>query len=165
MIVREIEMKDAKGFGELLTQVDASSDYMLWEVGERNTGLEKSQTMIQQITAQLNSTILIAEQDEVLGYLLAIGGSANRNKHTAYIVIGIAEKARGQGIGTRLFQEIEKWAYTEGIHRLELTVATENKAGLVLYEKMGFEIEGTKKDSLCIQGKFIDEYYMAKIIE
>lgn len=166
MIVREIELRDAKDFGRLLAQVDASSDYMLWEAGERDTGIEQQQAMIRNITAQSNSTILIAEQDEeeMLGYLLAIGGNANRNKHTAYIIIGIAEQARGQGVGSSLFQALEKWAIQKCIHRLELTVARLNKAGLALYKKMGFEIEGTKRDSLCIKGEFVDEYYMAKII-
>jgi RimJ/RimL family protein N-acetyltransferase len=50
------------------------------------------------------------------------------------------------------------------IHRLELTVVTENQAGLQLYKKMGFEIEGTKRQSLYIDGKFVDEYYMSKLV-
>jgi len=45
-----------------------------------------------------------------------------------------------------------------------LTVVTQNKAGLSLYKKMGFEIEGTKRDSLFIDGKYVDEYYMSKLL-
>jgi RimJ/RimL family protein N-acetyltransferase len=32
------------------------------------------------------------------------------------------------------------------------------------YKKMGFEIEGTKRHSLFVNGKYIDEYYMAKFL-
>jgi len=34
-----------------------------------------------------------------------------------------------------------------------------------LYEKNGFEVEGIKKKSVLVDGTFLDEYYMAKIIE
>jgi RimJ/RimL family protein N-acetyltransferase len=29
---------------------------------------------------------------------------------------------------------------------------------------MGFEIEGTKRDSLIVDGEYVDELYMAKIL-
>ncbi|OAO80482.1 hypothetical protein A0O32_1432 [Anoxybacillus flavithermus] len=41
---------------------------------------------------------------------------------------------------------------------------TQNQAGIALYKKMGFEIEGIKKHSLLVNGRFMDEYYMAKIL-
>ena len=50
------------------------------------------------------------------------------------------------------------------IHRLELSVVTHNEAGLRLYKKMGFKIEGTKRHSLLIDGEFVDEYYMSKLL-
>ncbi len=41
---------------------------------------------------------------------------------------------------------------------------TYNTAGIALYKKMGFEIEGTKRNSLFIDGKYVDEYYMSKLL-
>lgn len=32
-----------------------------------------------------------------------------------------------------------------------------------LYQKCGFQIEGTREKSMKVDGEFIDEYYMAKI--
>jgi RimJ/RimL family protein N-acetyltransferase len=94
---------------------------------------------------------------------VAIGGNARRNKHSAYIVVGILKDYRGQGVGTKLFKELEQWAFNHNIHRLELTVVTRNETGLSLYKKMGFQIEGTKRHSLFIDGEFVDEYYMSKL--
>lgn len=68
------------------------------------------------------------------------------------------------GLGTSLFQQLEKWAINQNIVRLELTVVTQNEAGIGLYKKSGFEIEGTKRKSLLIDGKCFDEYYMSKLI-
>ncbi|WP_428848894.1 GNAT family N-acetyltransferase [Terribacillus saccharophilus] len=50
------------------------------------------------------------------------------------------------------------------VSRLELTVITENKAGVALYKKSGFDIEGTKRNSLIINGKTYDEYCMSKLL-
>lgn len=100
----------------------------------------------------------------MIGYLIAIGGSAKRSKHTAYIVADILSQYRGQGIGTALFKHLENWAKKHSISRLELTVVAENEAGVALYKKSGFEIEGIKRNSLLIDGVYHDEYYMAKLL-
>ncbi len=167
LIVREIEILDAEKLSRLMEYVEASSEYMLMEAGERENDYAQQIHRIQRIKKSSNSTILVAENEQnvLAGYLFAIGGDAKRNRHCAYIVVGIAETFRRQGVGTKLFIELDQWAADHPIHRLELTVVTRNEAGLSLYKKMGFEIEGTKKHSLCIGEEFVDEYYMAKFID
>ncbi|MEH7380988.1 GNAT family N-acetyltransferase [Bacillus sp. JJ1533] len=165
MLVREIIPADAEEFVRLTQQVETTSDYMLWEAGERKASPDQQRKMIERINSEENSTILVAEEEgRLIGFLMAIGGHARRNKHSVYIVIGILSDARGKGVGTQLFNELEKWALTHQIHRLELTVVTQNVAGLSLYKKMGFEIEGTKRHSLLIDGVFVDEYYMSRLL-
>ncbi|MDR4889752.1 GNAT family N-acetyltransferase [Fredinandcohnia sp. QZ13] len=165
MLVREITPEDAENFVKLTQQVENTSEYMHWEAGERKVSPDQQRKMIERIGSDENSTIFVAEEDnQLIGFLMAIGGNARRNKHSVYIVIGILKDFRGKGVGTKLFKQLEKWALTQQIHRLELTVVTQNKAGLSLYKKMGFEIEGTKRHSLLIGGVFVDEYYMAKIL-
>lgn len=93
------------------------------------------------------------------------GGEFRRNKHSVYVVIGILAAFTGRGIGTLLFQAMEGWARAKHIHRLELTVMVHNHAALALYQKMGFKIEGTKRDSLLVDGAYVDEYYMAKLLD
>ncbi len=39
-----------------------------------------------------------------------------------------------------------------------------NERAVGLYQKVGFEIEGTRKNSLFVNGKYVDEYYMALIM-
>ena len=107
----------------------------------------------------------LAEVDgEPVGYLGAMGGHFNRTRHKVYVFIGIREGFQGRGIGTALFTELEAWARGWGAHRLELTVMPHNAAGLALYKKMGFDIEGTSRQSLCVDGVYVDEIMMAKIL-
>lgn len=87
-----------------------------------------------------------------------------RLKRTAQIVIGILKAFQGQGIGKMLFEALEKWARSKKIHRLELDVIVPNERAINLYKKMGFVIEGTKKENMFVDGAFVDTYIMAKIL-
>lgn len=165
MKIREAVTEDAAKLAALMEHVDRTSPFMLWEPGERKISLESQQKMIEGLQNKENGAIFVAEQNnELIGYLIAIGGNANKNKHSAYLVVGIHESYRGKGVGTRLFQELDQWATQHGLHRLELTVVARNNAGVSLYQKRGFTVEGTKKDSLRIHDEYVDEYYMAKIL-
>ncbi len=165
MIIRQIETADAEQFIQLVQQVEREAAYMLFEPGERNTPVEQLRERIKAVAQDEHSAIFLAEKENHLaGYLMAIGGNANRNRHTIYLVVGVLDEYRGQGIGTKLFEQLEKWATEQSVRRMELTVVTRNEAGLALYKKRGFEIEGTKRDSLLIHGEYLDEYYMAKLL-
>ncbi|RAN76847.1 GNAT family N-acetyltransferase [Bacillus sp. SRB_331] len=165
MLIREIEIEDAENFINLIKEVENTSDFMLMEAEERKTTIEQQQKQLERIKQQNNSTIFVAEEKEkLIGYLIAMGGTVKRIKHSAYLVIGILQEHRGKGIGTKLFENVTTWAPKHNISRLELTTVTENESGVALYKKSGFDIEGTKRSSLCINGKTFNEYYMAKLL-
>jgi RimJ/RimL family protein N-acetyltransferase len=165
-VIREIRESDAGSFLALCKQLDEETRFMMLEPGERTTTLEEQERRIREILSKDNQTIFVAEeQGALIGYLGAIGGSYARNKHEVYIVVGILEAFTGLGIGTALFERLDAWAHEHQIHRLELSVMVHNTRGVGLYQKMGFEIEGIKKDSLCVDGAYVDEYYMGKLID
>ncbi|KYD26132.1 MULTISPECIES: GNAT family N-acetyltransferase [Bacillaceae] len=165
MNVRHATVDDAEPLAHLILRVEKEAEFMMFEAGERTLTPDLQRSQIEAMQNEENSTILVAEADgKLVGYLVARGGSARRNKHTVYIVIGVLASYRGKGIGTMLFAELERWARTKGIHRLELTVVVNNQRAVSLYRKMGFEQEGIKRHSLLIHGQYIDEYYMAKLL-
>lgn len=164
--IREIREEDAEKHLALCYKLDQETRFMLYEPGERNTPLELHRDFVQSVMDAANSTLLLAEDgDQLVGYLLVDGGRMRRIKHVGYIVTGILSAYQGQGLGTRLFQALEKWRENTKIKRLELTVIAHNQAAVSLYQKMGFEIEGTKKKSLYTEGKYIDEFYMGRTFE
>jgi RimJ/RimL family protein N-acetyltransferase len=127
--------------------------------------VEEQYREIQKIIQTDNQIILVAEGDgQLIGYLRATGGTYNRNRHCAYVVIGIRQTFTGQGIGKQLFVELDKWALAHGIKRLELAVMVTNYAALVVYHRIGFEIEGLRRHSIIVDDKQVDEYYMAKLL-
>lgn len=165
MIIREATIEDAEKLVALIKQVESESDFMLFEAGERNITVEQQRSRIEAMQETDNSNIFVAEEEgRLVGYLFAIGGAAKRNKHSAYLVIGILQEYTSRGIGRQLFVALQDWAIQKQLHRIELTVMSHNERAIALYKKMGFEIEGVKMDSLYVNGSYLDEYYMAKLI-
>ena len=79
MQIRQIKAADANKFRKLVQQVEAESDYMLYEAGERAINVEQQQAMIESITEQPNAAIFLAEEEtELVGYLIAVGGKTKR---------------------------------------------------------------------------------------
>ena len=60
---------------------------------------------------------------------------------------------------------LDEWAGKNGIVRLELTVECVNTGAKHLYEKNGFIVEGVRPKSMKVNGRFVDEYYMGKILD
>ncbi|MDM5451090.1 GNAT family N-acetyltransferase [Peribacillus simplex] len=166
MLIREVKPEDAESFDWLMKQVETEADFMLMEPRERKGSPEQQRKWLERMDKESNSTVLVAEQEggQLVGYLAVIGGDTRRTKHSAYLVIGILKEYTGRGIGTKLFQRLEEWAITHNILRLELTVVTQNEAGVSLYKKRGFEIEGIKGNSLMIDGTLFDQYFMSKLL-
>ncbi|WP_155592184.1 GNAT family N-acetyltransferase [Lysinibacillus cavernae] len=164
MFIREADRNDSEQIIAVMTNAEASN-FMLFGPGERNLAPEKFVKYIDNLHHSSHSALFVAEIDEkVVAYLIVQGNEPSRIAHRAYVVIGIHSDYRGRKIGTALFKHVEDWAKDNGIHRLELTVMENNEAGVALYKRMGYDIEGTKRDSLYVDGQYVNEYYMSKLI-
>jgi len=161
--IRSIQISDASKFANMQSELDKETKFMMLEPEERRIDIKQTGKMIEDIHKN-NDFLFIAEADnEIVGFISAICGTPNRIKHCAYIVIGIKQSHQGCGIGGKLFNELDRWAKDRKLKRLELTVMTHNTIAKALYEKHGFVVEGIKKASMCIDGEYIDEYYMGKV--
>lgn len=164
---KELRIEDVDCFWDLLNALDNETDYMMYEPNER-----AQCTNIRELRADISDNVIngadflliASEDDKIVGYIRAERGKFRRNYHTAYIVVGVLKAYAGKGIGTTFFKKLDQWASQHGVRRLELTVECRNHAARHLYEKSGFAIEGTRAESMLVEGNFVDEYYMAKIL-
>lgn len=164
---RTLELNQIDDFWELLNNLDAETDYMMYEPNERMqiTNVQELKNDIENNVILGNDFLQVAiDNQKIVGYIRPERGKFNRIRHTAYIVVGILKDYRGKGIGTSFFEKLNCWATENGIKRLELTVECHNETARHLYEKSGFKIEGTRKKSMFVNGSFVNEFYMAKIL-
>lgn len=158
---------DAPALIELnrLVLADPTTIHLL-RPGETIDTVEEQSDLIRWYGASANRRMLVAEMQpgEITGQVTAFGGTYTADQGTAVLVIEVAPAWRRRGIATRLLAEIEAWARTQKLHRLELTVLAENIPALKLYEKCGFTAEGRKKASRKVNHLFHDEIIMAKLL-
>ncbi|WP_336498334.1 GNAT family N-acetyltransferase [Psychrobacillus sp. FJAT-51614] len=165
LIIREAELDDARAFIRLQETIFSETDFMLY-------GKSDIQMTVQSIRKEMsawknteNSNLLLAIMNgQFAGYVLFTGGPAPRALHRASVVIGVKQEFSKKGIASSLMVHGEKWAKEVGISKLELSVIKENIGAQKLYKKLGFEKEGDRKNALIINGHFVDEYYMGKLI-
>jgi putative acetyltransferase len=87
-----------------------------------------------------------------------------RRRHVGDLGIAVHDEWQGRGIGAALMKAgvdlADRWL---NLIRLELTVYTDNVRAIALYEKFGFEIEGTLRRFAFRDGTYIDAHSMARL--
>jgi L-phenylalanine/L-methionine N-acetyltransferase len=108
---------------------------------------------------------LVAEVDGRVVAMLGLHVEATpRRRHCGSLGMAVHDGFQGQGVGTALLAAAinlaDNWL---GLHRLELEVYPDNAAGIRLYEKFGFAVEGTARDFALRDGVFVDALMMARL--
>lgn len=87
-----------------------------------------------------------------------------RLRHAGGVGLMVHKKYQGQGIGSALMETAldvaDNWLM---LVRIELGVFQDNVRAIHLYQKYGFEIEGTKRMAAIRGGAYADELMMARI--
>lgn len=79
--------------------------------------------------------------------------------------MGVVKTFRNQGIGSRLLLGCLEKAKRFGFEKIELEVYADNTSAIGLYKKFGFQVEGVRRKSRKIEGKYQDIVHMAKFVD
>ena len=162
--VRPATEADASALVELRKKLFTETQFMLWEPAEFTQTAEDERKRIATQYSRPTSLLLLAEEGtEAVGLLSAVGGERNRLRHVAVLALGVTMSHWGQGIATAMLREAVAWSLGAGLKRLELTVHTSNIAAISVYLRCGFEVEGIRRSSLLVDGRYVDEYLMSLI--
>lgn len=161
MTFRDAVKADAKQYIAIRRAVLSESDFMLREPGEYSPSVVEAEAEIERAFTGPNSRIIVAESDGVLvGFLVAKGNTLRRLRHSTEIFMAVLKSFWGQGVARGMLREATVWAKATGLERLELSVSTENLRAIKLYEKAGFQIEGTRRRAVSIGGRLMDDHLM-----
>jgi len=160
--VRRAQESDSSALIELRRLLFRETSNMLWEPDEFVQTAEDESKRIARLHGKPNGLILVAEDGGALvGLLTAAGGEVRRLRHSATLALGVAKSHWGQGVASAMIGAAKSWAWSVGLHRLELTVHTSNMRALSVYLRAGFQVEGLRRDSLLVDGKYVNEYLMS----
>jgi putative acetyltransferase len=109
---------------------------------------------------------LVAVADESVVGMVSVHTFPDRprRQHVGAIDIVVHAEWQGKGVGKALMRAgIELADNWLNLTRLELEVYADNEAGVRLYERFGFEIEGTLRQHAFRAGQYVDSYVMARL--
>lgn len=161
-VIRSVRIEDAPAINEM-RRMDGVRENTLGIFSERVT---RSEDFIRGLTE--NDHLLVAEVEEagvrkVVGTVGLHVGRNPRLRHSASVGIMVHADYQGKGIGTALLKKVidlaDNWLM---LVRVELTAFVENEGAVKLYQSLGFQIEGTRKYAAIRNGKYADEYLMAR---
>lgn len=162
--VRHALESDGASVVALRRRLFQETDYMLWEADEFTQSADEESKRITRLNTRPNSLVILAEEGSTLvGLLTAVGGEVRRLRHSATLALGVAQSHWGQGVATRMLEHVVAWSASAGLHRLELTVHTTNLRAVAVYLRAGFQLEGVRRSSLIVGGRYVDEYLMSRL--
>lgn len=89
-----------------------------------------------------DATLVAVAPEGVVGSLSIRRDPHTATRHVATLGMFVIAGWRDRGVGSALMAEALRWARTNGLQRVELTVYPHNRAALSLYRRFGFVEEG-----------------------
>ena len=159
--IRAVELSDSEALAALqrCPKVRLGTLKMPYRTAdETRQRLENRPETVYQLVAVENPTTRLVG-------VITLAQQKRSRQHVAYVGMAVHDDYHGQGIGSRLLKEVltiaDDWL---NLKRVELTVFVDNASAIHLYQKFGFEIEGTLKKYAFRAGRYVDAYTMARIV-
>lgn len=123
--------------------------------------------LIAQYADSDSAVMFVAEADgEIVGDLTLRAISPRRAlQHVASLGMSVKATHRRRGIGRALLQEGLAWARANDLTRVELYVFADNAPAIALYESLGFQHEGRRKNLVRFEDRYVDDLVMALLLD
>ena len=168
-VIRSPGDADIQGMLDFLCLTSGETEYLLRypeECGKYTPEGEKD--LIDRINASDNEAMIVCVANgRVVACCQITCYNRIKTRHRAGIAIAVIKKYWGQGIGTRLMQELIRIA-TDNINitQVELEYIEGNTRARSLYEKFGFVVTGVRPDAIRLKdGTLLNEYTMVRRID
>lgn len=159
--IRPARQEDISGIIGVMRQVAGEKRYIVAEdVADQLSG--DSALMREDLENQRFFVATI--DDEVVGWCGVEQPTLEKLAHNAELTLGVLEEYRGDDIGSHLMQRALSWARKEEFHKAYNSVPATNAAGIEFLEDHGWNTEAIRRDHYSIDGEFVDEVMMAKLL-
>lgn len=166
LTIREATEDDAGEIVSISDIIGCESDNLTFGEEGYYFSVEEERIIIKNMRKRNNCLFIVGVvEGRIVGVLTFIASQRKRIMHRGDIGIYVLKDYWNLGIGSFMIEYFLDWAdKTNTIKKASLEVRTDNLRAINLYKKYGFEIEGTIKDAILINGVFFDTYYMSKKI-
>ena len=115
----------------------------------------------------LPSTIMLVavSEDKIVGHLMITTMPSRRVRYTGELHVFLHQDFQNVGLGAAMTGESLRLARARGMHRIGLFVVSDNERAIRLYEKLGFEREGLRRETdITEDGRYHDLVVMGILL-
>ena len=143
-------VKDASDLVQYLHDTAADTPFVLRTPAEISMTVENEEKFLHAILESANDCFIVCEVDgHIAGNCHLSFNSRIKTRHRCSVAIALRKAYWGQGIGTAMFEAMEKLArQRESATIMELEFIEGNARARGLYEKMGFRVVGLHPDAI-----------------
>jgi len=162
--VRDVRIEDAGEIAAILNPIITARRYTALDTP---VTVEQEREFIRSFPARgIFLAALDTTQRRLVGFqnVSPFGNFTHAFDHVGVIGTYVDLQLRRQGIATRLFAATFDAARRKGFEKLFSYVRADNEAGLQTYLSQGFRIVGTAQRQAKIDGRYIDEVVIEKML-
>ena len=149
-----------------LNMVGGETDFLTYGKNEFPFSVDEEKKIISECLKSDFCLMLVAAiEDEIVSQLLLQRSSWPRLAHVGEIGISVSKKHWGKSIGRHMVLTALEWAKQKDIAKLQLQVRSDNERAVILYESLGFKIEGLLSRAMKINDNYFDDYVMGLVLE
>lgn len=163
--IRSANIEDAQALSDLRLQLDGETENFDREQGEGFIDTIGFEEIIKEDTVSPRNLCLVAVVDNrIVGFSRCEGFPLKRFAHKVEFGVGVLKEFWRYRIGKNLLKASIEWADTNDIKKMALNVVETNDKAILLYKKLGFEVEGVlKNDKLLSDGNYYNTIVMGRI--
>ena len=164
LVIRPAFPADAADLVETLEEVSREGIYLLNDHAPRTAA--EQEKIIRYLDWSRNLIAVALLDNRIVGGIgIFVGGMSPKCQTFCNLGIHLIKSARSKGIGTRLMTYGINWARERKYHKICLSVFSTNLRAIKLYQKMGFVIEGRRREQYYFMNQWVDEILMAKFLQ
>jgi RimJ/RimL family protein N-acetyltransferase len=165
VLLRQVKVTDATLLLEYFEKVNLESKNLLREPGEYSFTVSDERKFIRRVLQSKEDFMAVVYcVDELIGTIGFRSSHLQRIKHRGSLGMSVIKDFNGLGVGSLMMDYIMETAIEIGKTKLELEVRADNFSAIHLYEKYGFEQEGTIKSGFFVDKKYVDLLMMGKFL-
>ena len=108
---------------------------------------------------QLRLVVCVAETDSAVGFVDLFEFDPKHRRVGVGIII-FARKDRQKGYASEALKLLLSYVFANlGVHQVFANITRDNEASIRLFEKLGFQLSGEKKDWIYVAGNYKDELF------
>lgn len=166
-IVRRAKNEDAAELHRFFLELPSASPFVLSSADDPQVDFAQRKTWLEAVLRNEANLLLVATFGEAItGALFVERGRHRKTRHRGDVAISVASEHRGQRIGHRLMDELDRWMASHAeLRSVRAGVMDANTPCLKLLTNHGFRIQARIAEAFVLDdGQFCDEVILVKTV-